>query len=82
MTKDKIIGIATSMRFKLDYDQWDVDDKGWIRFVLSEDLDEKDLRWIWWKDSTLESNLSRGAAILFKAGQKAKIAQLNKFIEL
>ncbi len=79
IAKGKIIDIATSMGFILDYDQFDVDGKEWIRFVLNDELDEKDLRWIWWKDNSLETNLSRGAKILFKAGQKAKIAQLNKF---
>lgn len=82
IAKGKIIDIATSMGFILDYDQFDVDGKEWIRFVLNDELDEKDLRWIWWKDNSLEINLSRGAKILFKAGQKAKINQLNQFIEL
>lgn len=82
MTKEEIIHIVTGMGFHLDYDQWDVEGKGWMRFVLKEELDEKDLRLIWWKNVDMIGNLSRVATILFKAGQKAKIQQLNQFISL
>jgi hypothetical protein len=70
------------MGFHLDYDQYDVKGKGWIRFTLTEDLYEKDLRWIWYKDDAICQNLSRGAKILFKAGQKAFKKRLNEYVEL
>ena len=54
---------------------------GWLRFQLPEHLDGKDLRWIWYKDFTIENNISNGSKILFKAGQKAFKQQLNKYIE-
>ena len=80
MNKEEVIEIATNMGFNLD--QWGVDNKGWIRFTLKEELDEKDMRWIWYKEKSLSWNLSRVASILFKAGQKAKLQQISEFIEL
>lgn len=82
MKKEEVIEIVESMGFRLDYDQWDIKDKGWVRFVLNDDLDEKDLRWIWYEEDSLSENFSRGAKILFTAGQKAKIQQMNKFVQL
>jgi len=83
MKKENAISIAAAMGFKLDYDQWDIEDKNWIRFVLSnDDLDEKNFRLIWYKDDSIEQNLKRAANILFKAGQKAKIQQINEYIYL
>jgi len=32
LTKDDIIRLCSSMNIQLDYDQWDVEDKGWMRF--------------------------------------------------
>lgn len=79
MIKENAISMAVAMGFKLDFDQWDVEDKGWIRFVLSNDyLDEKNFRLIWYKKDSLEQNLN----ILFKAGQKAKTQQINEYISL
>lgn len=82
MTKEEIIQIVESMGFRLDYDQWDLEGKGWMRFVLKEELDEKDLRLIWWKDAPDYGNFSRAAGILFKAGQKAKMKQLTEYLSL
>ena len=82
MIKEEIIEIVTAMGFHLDYDQWDVEDKEWLRFQLRDELDEPDLRLIWWKDVGDAGNFARAATILFKAGQKAKIQQLNQYINL
>ena len=82
--KEQAIEIATAMGFHLDYDNWVNPRYGesWLRFQLKEELDEKDMRWIWWKEQTLTQNLTRGAALLFKAGQKEKLLQINRFTEL
>lgn len=82
MEKEKAISIAEAMGFNMDYDQWDVDSKGWIRFTLPDHLDEKNFRLIWYKDDSVDSNVKRGAQIIFKAGQKAKIQQISEYISL
>lgn len=82
MTKKETIEIAEGLGFILDYDQFNVPDKRWIRFELKEELDEPDLRWIWFRDQSLEWNLERGGQILFKAGQKAFKLRMNEFIDL
>lgn len=82
LTKQNIIRICCSLGFTLDYDQWDVDNKNWIRFVLNDKYDEKDLRLIWFKENRLENNLKQASTILFKAGQKAKVQQLSQLVEL
>jgi hypothetical protein len=79
MEKKQIITIAHSMGFHIDLDEWDTTSKGWIRFELkNRDLDESELRLIWYKEHTLGQNLHKAAEILFKAGQKYKIQQLSK----
>ncbi len=80
MEKKEVIEIATGLGFQLDLDNWDT--KGWLRFILDNELDDKDLRWIWYKNTKLQSSLWDGARILFRAGQKAKIKQLTSYIEL
>ncbi len=83
MTKENVISIAIAMSFKLNYDQWEIEDKEWIRFVLSnDDLDEKNFRLIWYKNDSIEENLERAANILFKSGKKAKIKQISEYISL
>lgn len=82
MNKQEIIAIVEAMGFELDYDQLDEPMKQWMRFVLKDSLDEPDLRWIWYKDESDTFNMRRGGNILFKAGQKAKLQQINSFIEL
>ena len=82
MNKEEIISIVESMGFYLDYDQWDKDNKSWLRFKLRDDLDEKDLRLIWSKNENLEWNFRRAAQIIFIAGQKEKMQQLQRYTEL
>ncbi len=83
LTKEKIIVIATAMGFHLDYDQWGATGKEWMRFELNnENLDEPDLRLIWYKDDPDENNFARAANILFKAGQKKKVQSINELINL
>ena len=78
--KQQLIDIATSMKFKLDYDQWE--QKGWMRFQLPDHLDEKELRWIIWDTDSLEETLKRGAVILFRAGQKQHVINSKTFTDL
>ena len=84
INKEDIINIAQSMGFELNYDQFEIPHKEWLRFVYNNarNLDEPDLRWIWYKDMSMFENLKKGSNILFKLGQKAKIQQLNTYIDL
>ena len=83
MEKNNIIKIIQYMGFTLDYDQWDVAGKEWMRFELKDkSLDEKALRLIWWKDEPDYYNFKNAANILFKAGQKKKIQSINTLLEL
>ena len=82
MKKEDIINIAVAMRFRLDLDMFDVEGKEWMRFELKEDLDERALRWIWYKNNTDVQNFAMASEILFKAGQKAKMQQLNGYVTL
>lgn len=82
MKKEEIIKIVEAMKFRLDLDMFDVEEKEWMRFQLHEDLDERTLRWIWYKNNTDAQNFEIGAKILFNAGQKAKMQQLSSYISL
>lgn len=77
LTKQEVINIAEALGFHLDYDQWDVKDTEWMRFQLPEELDEQHMRLIWYKNSNLTA-ISRAKTIIFQAGQKYKIQQINK----
>ena len=81
MNKEQIITIAQSMGFVLDYDQWDVEGKEWLRFDF-KGYDTKDMCLIWWKSESLESNLREAANIIYRAGQRMKIKQINEIVNL
>ena len=83
MTKEDIIKILNSMGFELDYDQWGIEGKEWMRFELKrKELREKDLTLIWWKNDPLIKNFHWVADTLFKAGQKSKICQISTLTDL
>lgn len=77
MKKEEIVQICEACNFTFDYDRWD--DQGYLRFVLNEELDEPDLRLIWYKEDPSETNLNRMSQILFQAGQKAHIQRITKY---
>jgi len=80
MKKEDVIENALALGFVLDYDQWDAEGKGWIRFQLEEaNLQEKELTLIWWKDASLAANLHHAGQILFKSGRKSKVMELNNY---
>ena len=80
MQKGDYIDIASGLGFHLDYDQWE--ERGWMRMQLKDSLDEKEFRWIIYKDSEISWTMKQAGNILFKAGQKAKIQQLSQYIDL
>lgn len=82
MEKDNIIQICESMKFKFDFDTWDDSEKGYMRFCLNRQLDEKDLRLIVYKTDTIEEICRRAGDILFKAGQKAFKLRLESYSDL
>lgn len=80
LDKNKIIEIVERMGFELDLDQYDVPGKQWMRFILKDsNLDEPDLRMIWYKEYTISCNFSSLANIIFKAGQKLNRLKIYKF---
>jgi hypothetical protein len=77
LSKDKIIEIIEGMGFNLVLDKFDAQGQ-FMRFELkNHDLDEKDLRMIWYKEYTLLANFSSLANIIFKAGQKLSKIKFN-----
>ena len=76
MEKEQVISIAQSMGFWLDYDQWGVDGKEWIRFYF-KGYDTTNMCLIWWKRETLDLVMKRAANIIYIAGQEHKIKQIN-----
>lgn len=87
MKKDEIIKLAESMGFKLDYDKFDdkeypgdSNNLRYLRFVSNDDsLDEKDLRWIWFKDSEDKENIIRGKVIESRLKKKKQIQEFLKY---
>lgn len=86
MTKEEIIEIAEQLGFHLDYDgKWNNPDKGeystgdWMRFCLPDELDEKDLRWIWYKDRSDDKNLQVGLHIQARGKKKAAIQEFLRY---
>jgi len=88
MNKQEIITLAQSMGFKLDYDRFDDKeyqgvanpDLKFLRFVSQDDsLDEKDLRWIWYKKDTDEDNIYTGIYIKSRIDKKKQIQEFLKY---
>jgi len=80
MIKEEIIDIASKLGFKLDYDQFNIEDKQWLRFVSKDNsLDEKDLRWIWYKEDSNEDNIKRGKYIQSRLKRKAEVQEFLKY---
>lgn len=85
MNKEEIIKYAAELGFHLDYDKWDGISQGtsntdkWMRFCLPKELDERDLRWIWYKDDTFVNNQNRGLNILQRAKKKKEILDFLKY---
>jgi hypothetical protein len=87
MNKKEIISLAESMNFKLDYDKYDdkeypgdSNNMRYLRFVSKDDsLDEKDLRWIWFKDSEDKENVIRGKVIQSRLIKKKQIQEMLKY---
>ena len=87
MNKQEIIKLAISMNFKLNYDRYD--DKEYpgssstlryLRFVSKDDnLDEKDLRWIWYKEGSNQDNIARGILIQKRLKKKKEIQEFLKY---
>lgn len=85
LQKDFAIKTAEAMGFHLDYDKWNNLDKSkysngdWLRFCLPKELDEPDLRWIWWKTLPDESNIEEGIRIEARGKRKKEIQEFLKY---
>jgi hypothetical protein len=87
LSKQEIIQIAESMGFKLDYDKFDdkeypgdSNNLRYLRFVsIEDDLDEKELRWIWYKKDSNQDNMQRGMHIQSRLNKKRQIIDFLKY---
>jgi hypothetical protein len=86
LNKEQIISLAESIGFKLDYDKWDNPDTNefsngkWLRFISQdESLDERELRWIWYKEDSDEDNYKRGQYIKSRLDKKRSIKDFLKY---
>jgi hypothetical protein len=86
MNKQEIIALAESMNFKLDYDKWiNTDDSEysngeWLRFTSTDDeLDERDLRWIWYKIDDDVDNIEYGQYIQSRLVKKRQVLNSLKY---
>lgn len=87
MTKQEIITLAESMGFILNYDKYDDkeypgDSHGFkfLRFVHPDkELDEPDLRWIWYKEDGDEDNRWRGVHIWNRIQRKIEVLNSLKY---
>lgn len=88
MKKKEIINLAKSIGFKLDYDKSEgLEHNGspsyngkWMRFVsIDDELDEKDLRWIWYMDDSHKDNVARGEYIQKRLIKKRKVLNSLKY---
>lgn len=58
--KETVIAICSSLGLHLNFDQWDVDDKHWMRFCLKDDYDEPNMRLIWYKGMIVKQPFFEG----------------------
>ena len=79
--KEQIIFTATCLGLYLDLDKWE--DKGFMRFEHPDkDLDEPDLRFVAFKEESLEYNLKSLGEIIFGLGEKNVRNQIQKSLGL
>jgi hypothetical protein len=82
MDKEQVITIAQSMGFVLDYDQWDVEGKEWLRFHF-KGYNTKDMCLIWWRyGEPIDTHLREAANIIYRAGQQFKVKQLTTYTDI
>jgi hypothetical protein len=87
MKKEKIISLAYSMGFLLNYDKYDNkeypgsrSELRFLRFVSTDSsLDEPDLRWVWYKDDSDEENIKRGKYVQRRIQRKKEIQDFLKY---
>jgi hypothetical protein len=84
MTQKEIITLTESLGFVLDLDRYESgsDSTGlkYLRFISSKlKLDEKDLRWIWYKEDSDEDNIVRGQCIKSRIDKKREVANFLKY---
>ena len=82
MNKQEIIDYAISLGFILDHDKWeDPSVNGcWLRFISPDNLlDERNLRWIWYKEDSDDDNINRGNYIRGRLAKKKEIQEFLKY---
>jgi hypothetical protein len=88
MNKQEIIAFAQTKGFKLDHDRYDDKeysnssnpDLRYLRFVSTDDeLDEPDLRWIWFKKDSDNDNIEYGQYIQSRLKKKREVLNSLKY---
>ena len=87
MEKQQIIELAQTLNFIVDYDKYDdkeypgdSNNLRYIRFISNDnELDEKDLRWLWYKDDSDEINLNKGLYIQKRLIKKRQVLNFLKY---
>jgi hypothetical protein len=87
MEKQEIIEVAKNLNFILDNDKFDdkeyfgeSNNLRYLRFVSNDnELDEKDLRWIWYKNDSDKDNLNRGLYLQKRLLKKRQILNSLKY---
>ena len=84
MNKQEIITLAESLGFVLDLDRYESGSEStglkYLRFISPEpELDEKDLRWIWYKEDSDEDNIIRGKYIKSRLDKKREVVNFLKY---
>ncbi len=87
MEKEEIITLAESMNFKLDYDKFDdkeypgdSNNLRYLRFISNDDeLDEKELRWVWFKNEIDADNIDYGKYIQSRLIRKRQVLNSLKY---
>ena len=76
MVKEDYIRILNSMGFDIEYNQWDVKNKGWIRFRHNQSPQDKEFALIIYNDLEPEANFIDVSKILIKTGKYLKMQQV------
>lgn len=79
--KQKLIEILEGLGFSVEYDQFHIKNKGWIRCRHKDDINHlSTLTLIVYSTESLKEILADASRILIKIGQWKKIHQLTTYI--
>lgn len=80
MKKEEVIEVMVALGFYLDYDQWDVAGKEWMRFEHEINKDDKEYRVIIFSNYTQTDILKIASKYLLKLGNYQKTKALKELL--